>query len=93
MWMPATIVGERLTDDAFEEEFARLAESMRAEGNGGGDGRADEPGEGGERPSPARAWPVVPAVVVTGIIAALLTAFGMVTQIWANMAGAQLPGS
>ena len=91
--MPAIIVGEHLTDDAFEEEFARLTKSLRVEGNGGGDGHADEPGEGGERPSPARAWPVVPVILVTGIIAALLTAFGMVTQIWANMAGAQLPGS
>lgn len=48
--------------------------------NGGGSGRHRE-------------WPLAPAVVVAALLAALLTLLGMYTQIQANLAGAQLPGS
>ena len=91
--MPATVADERMTDAAFEEELAHLLEAVAAEGGKGGRARGGGDGDGREPPAPARAWPVVPAVVVIGIIAALLTALSMLTQIWANLSGAQLPGS
>ncbi len=42
---------------------------------------------------PRRDWPLVPAVLVVVLLAAFLTWLGMYTQILANLAGAQLPGS
>ncbi len=49
------------------------------------------PTEGGS--GARRDWPLVPAVLVVALLAALLTWLGMYTQILANLAGAQLPGS
>ena len=87
-----TIMAERMTDATFEEELVEFLEVASQEG-GGGDAHEGPDGDDGGQPAPARAWPVVPAVIVAGIVAALLTALGMLTQIWANMAGTQLPGS
>lgn len=52
---------------------------------GGRDGRGD-----GRRPDPLPAWLAVTLVV---LLAIGLTYLGMVTQIWANLSGAQLPGA
>jgi hypothetical protein len=54
--------------------------------------RSVPPTGGGEgpRPDPLPAWVAVTIVVVVAII---LTYIGMLTQIWANMSGAQLPGA
>lgn len=52
---------------------------------GGGSGRGDGPG-----PAPLPAWLAVTIVV---LLAVGLTYLGMVTQIWANLSGAQLPGA
>lgn len=79
-----------------EGDIALLVHAERAleEGGDGHDGGGFL-GRGGEgdRPSPQKEWPLVPAVIVVVLIAALLTFLGMLTQIWANMAGSQLPGS
>lgn len=48
--------------------------------DGGGDGRPE-------------GIPMTVAIVVIVLIAALLTFVGMQTQIWANIAGSQLPGA
>jgi hypothetical protein len=58
-------------------------------GGGGDGGGAPEEGSSG----PAREWPLVPALAVTALLAALLTLLGMYTQIQANLAGSQLPGA
>jgi hypothetical protein len=58
------------------------------DGSGGGGGEPHDDGAG-----PVRQWPLVPAVVVAALLAALLTLLGMYTQIQANLAGAQLPGA
>ncbi len=58
---------------------------------GGGAPAGKSPNGGG--PDPRRDWPLVPAVLVAVLLAALLTWLGMYTQILANLAGAQLPGS
>lgn len=55
-------------------------------------GPPDEPSGGGEGPR-HRGIPRWLAVLVTAALAALLTYLGMLTQIWANLAGAQLPGA
>ena len=60
--------------------------------HGGGDGDGRLPGGGG-RPAGRGSWPLVPALVVIVLLAALLTFLGMLTQIWANLAGSQLPGA
>jgi hypothetical protein len=65
---------------------------LRAVGHNGGGGD----GGGGPRDGdsgPREDWPLVPAVVVAALLAALLTLLGMYTQIRANLAGAQLPGA
>lgn len=59
---------------------------------GGGDGRVPG-GGGGDRPAARGSWPLLPALVVIVLLAALLTFLGMLTQIWANLAGSQLPGA
>ena len=59
--------------------------------DGGGDGRL--PGGGGDRPAARGSWPLVPALVVIALLAAVLTFLGMLTQVWANLAGSQLPGA
>lgn len=46
---------------------------------------------GGDRPR--RGVPRVLAVLITAAVAAGLTYLGMLTQIWANLAGSQLPGA
>lgn len=48
------------------------------------------PSDGGR---PRRGVPRVLAVLITAAVAAGLTYLGMLTQIWANLAGAQLPGA
>jgi hypothetical protein len=48
-----------------------------------------EGGDGG-RPEPLPVWFAVTVVV---LLAAGLTYIGMLTQIWANLSGAQLPGA
>jgi hypothetical protein len=60
---------------------------------GGGDGDGRRPGGGGDRPAPRGGWPLLPALLVIVALAALLTFLGMLTQIWANLAGSQLPGA
>jgi hypothetical protein len=67
---------------------------LRAAGSHGGGG--DGSGGGGPHDDGAGArpqWPLVPAVLVVALLAALLTLLGMYTQIMANLAGAQLPGA
>lgn len=78
-----------------ERDIALLlnaAERALEEGGDGHDG-GEVLGRGGGRPSPQKEWPLVPAVIVVTLIGVLLTFLGMLTQMWANMAGAQLPGS
>lgn len=59
----------------------------------------DDPGQptlppGGDRePQPGRNVPAGLAVVLIILVAVLLTYLGMLTQIWANLSGAQLPGA
>jgi hypothetical protein len=62
-------------------------------GHGGGDGDGRLPGGGGDRPAAGGGWPLVPALIAIVLLAALLTFLGMLTQIWANLAGSQLPGA
>lgn len=77
-----------------EEDIALLVDAERALENGGdGHDGGEFLGRGGDRPGPQKEWPLVPAVIVVAAICALLTFLGMLTQIWANMAGSQLPGS
>jgi len=52
--------------------------------------RAREPGPGEDGEN---RLPLVVAILVICVIAALLTLLGMFLQILANLAGAQLPGS
>ncbi|MPZ96204.1 MAG: hypothetical protein GEU96_15155 [Propionibacteriales bacterium] len=59
---------------------------------GGGGHRPGGDSEGRPR-RPRRNWPVWAAVLVTVLLAAALTVVGMVAQILANLAGAQLPGA
>jgi hypothetical protein len=58
---------------------------------GGGDGPL--PGGGGDGPAGRGSWPLLPALIVIVLLAVLLTFLGMLTQIWANLAGSQLPGA
>lgn len=56
----------------------------------------DVPGEppgGGRGPRPRRNMPLGLAITLIVLVAALLTYLGMLTQIWANLSGAQLPGA
>ncbi|MGH2787178.1 MAG: hypothetical protein ACRDJV_04615 [Actinomycetota bacterium] len=77
-----------------EEDIALLVDAERAlEAGGDGHDGGEFLGRGGDRPSPQKEWPLVPAVIVVTLIGVLLTFLGMLTQMWANMAGAQLPGS
>ncbi|MQA02413.1 MAG: hypothetical protein GEV07_06705 [Streptosporangiales bacterium] len=48
---------------------------------------------GGDDEPRGRGLPRGLAVVITAALAALLTYLGMLTQIWANIAGSQLPGA
>jgi hypothetical protein len=59
--------------------------------NGGGGDAGGGPQDGGS--GLPRDWPLVPAVIVAALLAALLTLLGMYTQIQANLAGSQLPGA
>lgn len=94
--MPVAIKEKRLEGlvTLTEEDLAALVEGGQVpeEGDGGRDGGRFFD-RGGDRPSPHREWPLVPAIVVAVLIGALLTFLGMLTQIWANLAGSQLPGS
>jgi hypothetical protein len=56
----------------------------RADGGGGG-------GRGPRRRSEALS--ILVAAVITAAIGALFTFLGILTQIWANMVGTQLPGA
>lgn len=47
----------------------------------------------GNGPASHDGWPLWLAVTVTVLLAVVLTWLGMVTQIWANLTGAQLPGA
>jgi hypothetical protein len=77
-----------------DEDIALLAgDRYVPEQDGDGHDGGGLPGGGGGQPSPSREWRLVPAVVVAVLIGALLTFLGMLTQIWANLAGSQLPGS
>lgn len=77
-----------------EDDLALLVGGEEVpEQGGGGDGDGGFLYRGGDRPTPHREWPRVPAIVAVVIVGALLTFLGMLTQIWANLAGAQLPGS
>lgn len=77
-----------------EEDIALLVEGGDVPEQGGDGHRGGEVlDRGGGRPSPPGEWPLVPAVIVVVLVGALLTFLGMLTQIWANLAGAQLPGS
>lgn len=42
---------------------------------------------------PRRGIPRGIALLITAVLAAALTYLGMLTQIWANLAGSQLPGA
>ena len=77
-----------------EEDIALLARDRHVpKQDGDGHDGGELPGEGGGQPGRSREWRLVPAVVVAVLIGALLTLLGMLTQIWANLAGSQLPGS
>lgn len=65
---------------------SRRSDAPPAGGGPSGDGA-------GDRGRPRRGWPAGLAVLVTAALAALLTYVGMLTQIWANLAGSQLPGA
>lgn len=66
-------------------------EKLVAGGDGGDAGPSSDEAGGGR--APQKQWPLIPAVVVVVAVGALLTFLGMLTQIWANLSGAQLPGS
>lgn len=51
------------------------------------------PRDGGDGREPRRNLPLGVAVTIIVLVAALLTYLGMLTQIWANLSGAQLPGA
>lgn len=51
---------------------------------------AEGNGDPGGRPEPLPVWL---AATVVSLLAIALTYLGMLTQIWANMAGSQLPGA
>lgn len=71
---------------------ARPKPALQAGHNGGGgDSGGCWQGRGGW--GFHREWPLVPAIVVAVLLAALLTFLGMYTQIQANLVGSQLPGS
>ena len=70
----------------------RVASAPPRHGGGDGDGRLPG-GGGGDRSAARGGWPLVPALLVIVLLAALLTFLGMLTQIWANLAGSQLPGA
>jgi hypothetical protein len=54
----------------------------------------DGRGGGGRGPrGRSEAWSVLVAALITAAIGALFTFLGILTQIWANMAGTQLPGA
>lgn len=57
---------------------------------GGGDGPS---GRGGDDPQPAGGMPPALAVAVIVLVAVVLTYLGMLSQILANISGAQLPGA
>jgi hypothetical protein len=67
-------------DALWEESPARAVPPTDREGG---------PGDG-PRPDPLPVWFAVTVVV---LLAIGLTYVGMVTQIWANLSGAQLPGA
>ncbi|MGH3329560.1 MAG: hypothetical protein ACRDPT_17510 [Streptomycetales bacterium] len=72
--------------------WALGASRVPTDGDGDGpDGRAA--GYGGEGSPAPRGVPRGIAVVLVVLLAGLLTFFGMLSQIWANMSGAQLPGA
>ncbi len=80
----------------LEERPARRAPARPAPRAAGGRGGGGEAGPGPDEnggSGPIRQWPLVPAVLVAVLLAALLTLLGMYTQIQANLAGAQLPGA
>lgn len=55
--------------------------------------RIEPPHDGDGGGEPRGNWPLALALVVVVLLAALLTYVGMLTQIWANLSGAQLPGA
>ncbi len=65
----------------------------RPAGGRGGGGEAGPGPDGDSESGPIRQWPLVPALIVAMLLAALLTLLGMYTQIMADRAGAQLPGA
>jgi hypothetical protein len=67
--------------DASRAEIPPRTVPPGGDGGGRGDGR---------RPGPLPVWLAVTVVV---LVAIGLTYIGMVTQIWANLSGAQLPGA
>lgn len=58
---------------------------LRGGGGGGGGGRGPR--------GRSDQWSIPLAAFVTALIGALFTFLGILTQIWANMIGSQLPGA
>lgn len=59
----------------------------------GGNGDAGAGGRGGGSGRDRRSLPAGVAIAAVVALAVLLTYLGMLTQIWANLAGSQLPGA
>lgn len=89
--VPVTIPGTRRPDAAPEVRRVILPTRPPADARGGGgDGRHGDDGGGSDtRPG----WPLWLAVGAVVMVASLLTALGMFSQILANLAGSQLPGA
>lgn len=89
--MPTTL--ERAPPRAPDHHAAPPRPAPRRHaGDGGGDNPA-RLAHGGRGGGDRQSLPVGVAVALIGALAALLTYLGMLTQIWANMAGAQLPAA
>lgn len=72
-------------------ERPRQASHFDTPGGGAHDGAPPTGGGGGG--GRRRNIPVAVAVLAIVALAVLLTYLGMLTQIWANVSGAQLPGA
>ncbi|MGH3343052.1 MAG: hypothetical protein ACRDPK_09255 [Carbonactinosporaceae bacterium] len=87
-------VGRTLHDTTRPEAAegpTRALGASRAGMDGGGHG--GHGGHGGDRGPAPREMPRGIAVALVVALAALLTFVGMLSQIWANLSGAQLPGA
>jgi hypothetical protein len=90
----STILQERPSETGCERvHSAPTPRPLQEPLQGGGGHPTGAGGDHGDGGGGRRQWPLLPALAAAGLVGALLTFLGMLTQIWANMAGAQLPGA